>query len=356
MTEAKKGNSILLAPAVDILLAPAVESDKAPEPVVSVRDLSVEFATERGWQRVINNVSLDVSPGKILGVVGESGSGKSVTSLAMMRLLPKQGSRIAGGSIHIDGSDMQALNERELSAMRGNRMAMIFQEPMTSLNPAFTIGDQIAETVRKHKGVPKKEAWKRAVQSLDDVGIPNAAGRARRYPHEFSGGMRQRAMIAMAISCQPRVLIADEPTTALDVTIQAQILKLLRSMCEDHGLAMMFITHNMGVVADICDDVAVMYAGEIIEQANIYDTFAAPKHPYTEGLLRAVPRLEGRSELASIPGKTPAPWDMPPGCRFQPRCPYAIDACNTGQLPLRQIGDRTSRCLRAEDLDLKASI
>lgn len=333
------------------------EAGSTSKPLVSVKDLSVEFATEHGWQRVINNVSLEVQAGKILGVVGESGSGKSVTSLAMMRLLPKQGSRIAGGSIEIDGANIQALGEHELSAMRGNRMAMIFQEPMTSLNPAFTIGEQIAETVRRHKGISAKDAWKRAVQSLDEVGIPNAAGRARRYPHEFSGGMRQRAMIAMAISCQPRVLIADEPTTALDVTIQAQILTLLRRMCEDHGLAMMFITHNMGVVADLCDDVAVMYAGEIIEQADIYDIFAKPRHPYTEGLLRAVPKLQGRSELASIPGKTPAPWEMPPGCRFQPRCPYAVDECAAGQLPLRQITkDRTSRCLRAEELDLRASI
>lgn len=335
---------------------PPADGSAASKPLVSVRDLSVEFATDHGWQRVINNVSLDISPGKILGVVGESGSGKSVTSLAMMRLLPKRGSRIAGGSIQIDGTDMQSIDERGLAAMRGNRMAMIFQEPMTSLNPAFTIGEQIAETVRRHKGLSSKDAWKRAVQCLDEVGIPNAAGRARRYPHEFSGGMRQRAMIAMAISCQPRVLIADEPTTALDVTIQAQILDLLRTMCVDHGLAMMFITHNMGVVADICDDVSVMYAGEIVEHADIYSIFSKPKHPYTEGLLRAVPKLQGRSELASIPGRTPAPWDMPPGCRFEPRCPYAVDACSTNPLPLLQIGDRQSRCLRVDELDLKASV
>jgi peptide/nickel transport system ATP-binding protein len=323
-------------------------------PLVSVRDLSVDFVTDHGWQRVINNVSLDIAPGKILGVVGESGSGKSVTSLAMMRLLPKQGSRISGGSIEIDGEDILSLDERELSRMRGNRMAMVFQEPMTSLNPAFTIGEQIAETVRRHTGISAKDAWARAVQSLDDVGIPSAAARARRYPHEFSGGMRQRAMIAMAISCKPKVLIADEPTTALDVTIQAQILQLLRSMCDEYGLAMMFITHNMGVVADICDDVAVMYAGEIIERAGIYQLFDKPKHPYTEGLLRAVPSLGGRSELASIPGATPAPWEMPTGCRFQPRCPYAIEECSEKPLQLKLTADRSSRCLRVGELDLKA--
>ncbi|MCG2623432.1 ABC transporter ATP-binding protein [Arthrobacter sp. I2-34] len=338
-----------------VLLQTSEPTQQPVKPLVSVKDLSVEFVTDHGWQRVINNVSLEIAPGKILGVVGESGSGKSVTSLAMMRLLPKQGSRIAGGSIEIDGEDIQSLDDKALSQMRGNRMAMIFQEPMTSLNPAYTIGEQIAETVRRHKRVSSKEAWKRAVESLDDVGIPNAAGRARRYPHEFSGGMRQRAMIAMAISCKPRVLIADEPTTALDVTIQAQILQLLRSMCEDLGLAMMFITHNMGVVADTCDDVAVMYAGEIVERAGIYEIFAQPKHPYTEGLLRAVPKLQGRSELASIPGTTPAPWDMPPGCRFQPRCPYAVPECAESPLPLRQIADRSSRCLRVGELDLKAS-
>ncbi|MHA6695255.1 ABC transporter ATP-binding protein [Homoserinimonas sp. A520] len=324
-------------------------------PIVSVRDLSVEFATSHGWQRVVSDVSLDLHPGRILGIVGESGSGKSVTSLAMMRLLPKQGSRVSSGSIAVDGQDVLALEGKELARMRGNTMAMIFQEPMTSLNPAFTIGEQISETVRRHKGLSRKDAWKRAVQSLDEVGIPNAADRAKRYPHEFSGGMRQRAMIAMAISCQPKVLIADEPTTALDVTIQAQILELLRTMCRDHGLAMMFITHNMGVVADLCDDVTVMYAGQIVERAEIHEIFASPKQPYTEGLLRAVPKLEERAELASIPGSTPPPWEMPTGCRFAPRCPYAVTACTEAPIPLMQLDDRRHRCIRVNELSLRGT-
>ena len=323
--------------------------------LVRVANLSVEFATDHGWQRVVNDVSLEVAAGKILGLVGESGSGKSVTSLAMMNLLPPTNARIAGGSIEIDGVDVTRLNGRELADLRGQRMAMIFQEPMTSLNPAFTIGEQIAETVRRHRGLSRKAAWARAVQALDEVGIPNASDRARRYPHEFSGGMRQRAMIAMAVSCDPKVLIADEPTTALDVTIQDQILELLKTMCRDNGLAMLFITHNMGVVADLCDDVAVMYAGEVVETGDIFAMFERPRHPYTEGLLRAVPRLQGRSDLVSIPGTTPAPWDMPPGCRFEPRCPYAIGVCATDRPDLLPVDGRQARCHRVADLGLGAT-
>ncbi|QIX25542.1 ABC transporter ATP-binding protein [Nocardioides sp. JQ2195] len=332
--------------------APATTGSVEKAPIVSVENLSVEFVTDHGWQRVLNDVSLEIKPGKVLGVVGESGSGKSVSSLAIMGLLPKTGARISSGSIVVDGVDMRSLDEKQLSRIRGDQMAMIFQEPMTSLNPAFTIGEQIAETVRHHKKVSRKVAWKRAIESLDEVGIPNAAERVRRYPHEFSGGMRQRAMIAMAISCQPKVLIADEPTTALDVTIQDQILQLLRTMCEDHDLAMMFITHNMGVVADICDDVTVMYAGEIVERGEITELFDRPRHPYTEGLLRAVPNLYSRNELISIPGSTPAPWEMPTGCRFEPRCPYAVEACASEPLELHAVDGRLSRCLRTEELTL----
>ncbi|WP_406068857.1 ABC transporter ATP-binding protein [Micromonospora sp. NBC_01638] len=332
--------------------APTTAPIPGEQPIVSVENLSVEFVTDHGWQRVLNDVSLEIKPGKVLGVVGESGSGKSVSSLAIMSLLPRTGARISSGSIVVDGIDMRTLGERELSRIRGERMAMIFQEPMTSLNPAFTIGEQIAETVRRHKKVGRKAAWQRAIEALDEVGIPSASDRVHRYPHEFSGGMRQRAMIAMAISCQPKVLIADEPTTALDVTIQDQILQLLRTMCEDHGLAMMFITHNMGVVADICDDVAVMYAGEIVERGEITELFDRPRHPYTEGLLRAVPHVYDRNELISIPGTTPAPWDMPQGCRFSPRCPYAVEACETAPLQLRRVEDRLTRCLRADELTL----
>lgn len=319
----------------------------ASEPIVTVRDLSVEFITEHGWQRVVNDVSLDLVPGKIMGVVGESGSGKSVTSLALMGLLPARGARMARGSIEFDGVDLSTLSKRELADMRGNEMAMIFQEPMTSLNPAFTIGEQIAETVRRHLGLKRKAAWARAVEALDDVGIPNAARRAERYPHEFSGGMRQRAMIAMAISCKPRLLIADEPTTALDVTIQDQILQLLREMCVGGDLAMMFITHDMAVVADICDDVTVMYAGEVVESSSVDSIFAKPQHPYTEGLLRSVPTLGNQGTLISIPGSTPAPWNMPPGCRFHPRCPYGEDSCSDAPLPLSLVGGHPTRCALA---------
>lgn len=325
-------------------------------PLVRVRELSIEFSTNQGYQRVINDVSLDVHPGRILGVVGESGSGKSVTSLAIMNLLPKSAARIASGTIEVDGVDLATLRPRELSALRGNTMAMIFQEPMTSLNPAFTIGEQIAETVRRHEGLNRRDAWARAVKALDDVGIPNASGRAKRYPHEFSGGMRQRAMIAMGLSCNPRVLIADEPTTALDVTIQDQILQLLRTLCEERGLAIMLITHNMGVVADVCDEVAVMYAGEIVEHGDVFDLFRRPRHPYTEGLLRAMPKLNGHNDLVSIPGSTPAPWAMPPGCRFEPRCPYSVASCSERVLPLIEVGDRQSRCARVAELKLGANL
>ncbi|MFJ2028669.1 ABC transporter ATP-binding protein [Streptosporangium sp. NPDC087985] len=318
---------------------------------VSVRDLSVDFATQHGWQRMVNQVSFDIAPGKILGIVGESGSGKSVTSLAMMRLLPPGTSRISG-TINVGGTDIGALNQRDLADIRGDRIAMIFQEPMTSLNPAFTIGEQISEALRRHRRLGRRAAWARAVELLSEVGIANAAARARRYPHEFSGGMRQRAMIAMAISCDPQLLIADEATTALDVTIQAQILDLLRSMCESHGLAMMFITHNMGVVADICDDVAVMYAGEIVEHASVFEIFAAPRHPYTEGLLRAMPSLRSTHDLISIPGSPPAPWLMPEGCRFEPRCPYAVDECATTKPNIVRADDRDTRCLRSAELRL----
>lgn len=336
--------------------APEAPVSKKRTPIFSVKNLSVEFVTEHGWQRVVSDVSLDVAPGQILGVVGESGSGKSVTSLAAMRLLPKDGSRVVSGSIELDGVDVLALPPDKLAALRGDSMAMIFQEPMTSLNPAFTIGEQIAETVRRHKGLSRKAAWKRAVQSLDEVGIPNAAGRAKRYPHEFSGGMRQRAMIALAISCDPKVLIADEPTTALDVTIQAQILDLLRTMCREQDLAMVFITHNMGVVAELCDDVAVMYAGQIVERADVFTLFDKPKHPYTEGLMRAVPKLQARSELASIPGTTPPPWDLPRGCRFQPRCPYAVAACALAPVELVQSDGHAHRCIRSSELNLRGVV
>jgi oligopeptide/dipeptide ABC transporter ATP-binding protein len=319
------------------------------EALVKVRDLSVEFATDRGWTRVVNQINLDLYPGRIHGLVGESGSGKSVTSLAMMHLLPPKGSRIATGFIEFAGRDLAHMSEREMTKIRGKEMSMIFQEPMTSLNPAFTIGEQIAETIRRHYGVKRSEAWSRAVKALDDVGIPNAAQRAKKYPYEFSGGMRQRAMIAMAISCEPKLLIADEPTTALDVTIQDQILRLLREMCESRDLALMFITHDMGVVSDLCDEVTVMYVGQTVESGDVFQTFENPLHPYTEGLLHSIPTLSGGNELSSIPGGPPMPWNLPQGCRFNPRCPYAEERCCSEEIQMIQLGNRSVRCIRPGD-------
>jgi peptide/nickel transport system ATP-binding protein len=325
-------------------------------PLLSVEGLGIDFLTDRGWVPVVEDVSFSVAAGETLGLVGESGSGKTVTSLAVMQLVPMPPGRFSGGRIVFDGRDLMALGERTLRTVRGNDIAMVFQESMTSLNPAFTIGDQISEAVRAHLALPRRAAHDRAVEVLDLVGIPSPRERADAYPHEFSGGMRQRAAIAMALACEPRLLIADEPTTALDVTVQAQVLELLRSLQQRFHMAMLFITHNLGVVADICDRVAVMYAGQVVEVASVDDLFASPAHPYTEGLLRAMPQLGRRGErLAVVPGTPPMPWDMPDGCRFHPRCPYAADVCRRAQPDLRALGDdtgRTSRCARIGELTL----
>lgn len=329
----------------------------ATAPVLQVRDLEVQFATDHGWATVVEGVSFDVPHGGTVGLVGESGSGKSVTSLAVMGLIPRPPGRISGGQILLEGRDLVGLSEKELSSLRGNAMSMVFQEPMSSLNPAYTVGDQIAETVRRHRGVSRREGRQRAIEMLDLVGIPNARRRVASYPHEFSGGMRQRVMIAMALACEPSLLIADEPTTALDVTIQAQILDLLKQMQRELGMAILFITHDLGVVADICDEVMVMYAGQIVERSEIFGLYSLPRHPYSEGLLSSMPQVGGENqELVSIPGTTPAPWAMPSGCRFHPRCSYVADACRSEEPQLLQLGDgRTSRCLRVEELTLRGS-
>jgi peptide/nickel transport system ATP-binding protein len=329
----------------------------ATDTVLAVSDLEVDFVTDRGWTRVIDGVSLHVAEGETLGLVGESGSGKSVTSLAVMGLLPAQSARVAGGSIQLLGEELTTASRSRVEDLRGESMAMVFQEPMTSLNPAFKIGDQIAQVVRRHRGVSNKLAMQRAVEVLDLVGIPNAARRARSYPHEFSGGMRQRVMLAMAISCEPKLLIADEPTTALDVTIQAQVLDLLRSMRDELGMALLFITHDLGVVADICDRVVVMYAGQKIEESPIDPMYRQPRHPYTEGLLSSMPQIGGLGDrLASIPGTPPVPWELPDGCRFHPRCPYATDECRSGEIELRPVGEgRTARCVRVGELQLRGT-
>ncbi len=322
--------------------------------ILEVRDLAVDFYTEHGWDRVVDSVSFDVRRGETLGLVGESGSGKSVSCMALTSLIPMPPGRIAGGTVRLGGRDLVGLDPRELESIRGAKVANIFQEPMTSLNPAFTVGEQIAEMVRRHQGKNRTDAWDHAVAMLERVGIPNARLRAREYPHQFSGGMRQRVMIAMALSCDPELLIADEPTTALDVTIQAQVLDLLKEMQAETRMAVIFITHDLGVVANICDRVVVLYGGRVMEEAPIEELYLRPSHPYTEGLLTAMPQLGARSgRLASIPGSPPMPSARPEGCVFAPRCPYAVDRCRTGGIDLVELGrGRFSRCVRTSELEL----
>jgi peptide/nickel transport system ATP-binding protein len=306
--------------------------------LLEVDDLRTYFASDDGEFRAVDGVSFSVDSGKTLGIVGESGCGKSVTSLTVMGLLPSRGARIASGSIHFAGKDLSAIGKDEMRDLRGNRLAMIFQEPMTSLNPAFTIGDQIMEGLVRHKGLSKAEARKAAIAMLRKVNIPAPEKRVDDYPHQLSGGMRQRAMIAMALACGPELLIADEPTTALDVTVQAQILDLLRDLQRDLGTAILLISHDMGVIAEMADHVAVMYAGRIVEQAPVEQLFDAPQHPYTIGLLGSIPRLDQtKDRLAAIEGSVPDPLNPPQGCRFSPRCPFVEAECRTEQPALREV-------------------
>ncbi|MDA8043836.1 MAG: ABC transporter ATP-binding protein [Actinomycetota bacterium] len=321
--------------------------------LLTVRGLGVSFLSGGHWQPVVEDVSFDVAPGQTLGLVGESGCGKTVSSLAVMRLIPAGRGRITAGSVEFEGQDLLELDAESLRRVRGDRIAMIFQEPMTSLNPAFTVGAQIGLAIRAHRDVSKAAARARAVEVLDRVGIPDAGRRVDDYPHTFSGGMRQRAMIAMALACDPTLLIADEPTTALDVTVQAQILELLRSLKDETGMAMLFVTHDLGVVADICDRVAVMYAGQLVEQAPTEALFARPHHPYTEGLLASMPQraVPGRS-LTVIPGRVPHPGQMPAGCRFRARCRYSVDGCEQA-IDLASVGSGALvRCRRHLELAL----
>jgi oligopeptide/dipeptide ABC transporter ATP-binding protein len=318
-------------------------------PVLSIDDLHTRFFTRDGVVRAVEGLSLQVMPGEVLGVVGESGCGKSVTALSVMRLIPERSGRIVRGAIRFEGEDVVPLDEAQMRQIRGNRMAMVFQEPMTSLNPVHTIGQQIAEAVRIHQGLGRAQARARAVEMLERVRIPDAQRRVDSYPHEFSGGMRQRVMIAMALSCEPRLLIADEPTTALDVTIQAQILSLVRSLQRETGTAMLLITHDLGVVAEVADDVAVMYAGRIVERGPVHAVFEDPQHPYTIGLMGSLPSLSGgEGRLATIPGSVPPPDRMPAGCRFAPRCPFAVEACTRAQPPLVSVSEgHDVACIRA---------
>jgi oligopeptide/dipeptide ABC transporter ATP-binding protein len=311
--------------------------------LLEVDDLRTYFSTREGTVHAVDGVGFSLEQGKTLGIVGESGCGKSVTALSIMGLIPKPPARIESGSVTFEGRDLTKLSERELEDVRGRKIAMIFQDPMTSLNPTLKIGTQITESLRRHLDLSKEAAAKRAIGLLEEVRIPKAAERLNDYPHRFSGGMRQRVMIAIALACNPALLIADEPTTALDVTIQAQILDLLDDLRREHDMGMILITHDMGVVAETADDVAVMYAGQIVEQAPAIELFERPEHPYTEALLGALPNLEAEGirerRLVAIPGLPPDLVNPPPACRFAPRCPYADadDSCTRRPPELREI-------------------
>ena len=317
--------------------------------LLDVRGLRTTFRSANGGIAAVDGVSLSVERGKTLGIVGESGCGKSMLSLSVMRLVPPAG-RIAAGSVSFDGRDLLALSPAAMRGVRGKEIAMIFQEPMTSLNPVFTVGDQITEAMRAHdKSLSGSTLRKRAIEALDRVRIPSAARRFDEYPHQMSGGMRQRVMIAMALSCDPKLLIADEPTTALDVTVQAQILDLLRDLQAQTGMAIILITHDLGVVAEMADEVAVMYAGRVVERAPGPAVFEDPQHPYTLGLLGSIPKVEeSRDRLLAIEGAVPAPFALPQGCRFHPRCVFQVPACTREDPPLRPLGpDHSAACIRA---------
>ena len=307
---------------------------------MEIKRLKTYFYTEDGVARAVDNVSLFVNRGETLGIVGESGCGKSVTALSIMRLIPDPPGRIVSGEIRYAGyGDLRTLSDPEIRNIRGNQISMIFQEPMTSLNPVFRIGDQIAETVRIHKDISRRDAQDRAVEMLTQVGIPSPDKRVRDYPHQLSGGMRQRAMIAMALSCDPSLMLADEPTTALDVTIQAQVLDLMRKLREESGTAIILITHNMGVTAETADRVCVMYAGVVVETADVLTLFAEPLHPYTKGLLSSIPRADRRmkrkARLTTIPGLVPSLLNLSTGCRFANRCSQVHDPCRKAEPPLK---------------------
>jgi peptide/nickel transport system ATP-binding protein len=333
------------------------------EPILRIEGLRTVFRVRGRQVAAVNGIDLTVAPGETVALVGESGSGKSVTSLSVMRLLARKVGSIDAGSILFRGKDgkvkdLVGLDEEAMRRIRGNDIGMVFQEPMTSLNPVYTVGDQISESLRVHRGSGRREALEAAVGLLDKVGIPDARRRAGQYPHELSGGMRQRATIAMALACDPTLLIADEPTTALDVTIQAQILELMQKLQEQRGMGMLFVTHNLGVVAEIAHRVAVMYAGRIVESGPVAEVFRNPRHPYTMGLLKSMPRLgtavamkRAGEKLNAIPGVVPSLADMPPGCAFAPRCAFAIDACRAAVPAIEAVTDRHgTRCIRWQEI------
>ncbi|MFU8825143.1 ABC transporter ATP-binding protein [Yoonia sp.] len=329
---------------------------QTPVPLLSVDDLKVHFKTAMGTIKAVDGVSFQISPGETLAVVGESGSGKSVTSLTVMGLLSGGQRHIAGGSIRYDGKDMLAMSDKQLRALRGGEISMIFQEPMTSLNPVYMVGAQIAEAVRLHLRLNRSQAKKRALEMLELVGIPEPQTRMRNYPHELSGGMRQRVMIAMALACNPRLLIADEPTTALDVTIQAQILELIKDLQKEFGMAVLFITHDLGVVAEMADRVVVMYSGRAVEEGTVEEILLKPQMPYTMGLINSIPKRAAEAghvhRLQTIPGNVPNPLSLPTGCSFHPRCYFARDqVCNTQVPELIEVAPgRKVRCARYQDI------
>ncbi len=318
--------------------------------LLEVKNLSTHFPTRAGLVRAVDGVSFYIDSGELLALVGESGCGKSMTALSIMRLIAPPG-KIVSGEILFDGRDLLKLSNAEMRAVRGNDVAMIFQDPMTSLNPVFTVGEQIAEALRLHRKLSRKDARQTAIDAMREVSIPDPEMRANDYPHQLSGGMRQRVMIAMALACDPKLLIADEPTTALDVTIQAQILELLNNLRKTRELGVLLITHDLGVVAEVADRVAVMYTGKIVEESPVDELFARPKHPYTEGLLRSVPKLTAKDvvkaeRLQTIEGTVPRATALPPGCHFEPRCPYRMPRCREGEIPLYSTGESvTVRCV-----------
>ncbi len=326
--------------------------------LLEVTNLQTHFPTRAGLVRAVDGVSFYIDKGELLGLVGESGCGKSITALSIMRLIAPPG-KIVGGEISFDGRNLLKLSDSEMRAIRGDDIAMIFQDPMTSLNPVFTVGEQIAEALRLHRKLSRKAARAGAIEAMREVSIPDPARRVDDYPHQLSGGMRQRVMIAMALACDPKLLIADEPTTALDVTIQAQILELLNELRKNRELAILLITHDLGVVAEVADRVAVMYTGRIVEESPVEELFARPRHPYTEGLLRSVPKLSSATaakaeRLETIEGTVPSPIDLPPGCHFAPRCPYRMPRCTAEEIPLYDLeGGVKVRCVL---FDLAAAV
>jgi oligopeptide transport system ATP-binding protein len=328
-----------------------------PAPLLEIRDLRVRFHTDDGIVKAVNGISYQMTEGETLGVVGESGCGKSVHALSIMRLIPEPPGEIENGEIFLNNQDLLKLSRDGMRRVRGGEIAMVFQDPMTSLNPVYSVGDQITEALKLHKNMDDKTAWQRAGELLSMVGIPSAAQRLKDYPHQFSGGMRQRAMIAMALSCEPKLLIADEPTTALDVTIQAQIVDLVKRLQENFGMAVMWITHDLGIVAEMADTINVMYAGYIIERGKTTDIFKNTRHPYTIGLLGSLPRLDEApgTKLYSIPGLPPDLVSLPVGCPFAARCTYKVDKCLTDMPPLEHTDERDhyTACWRWRDIAME---